>query len=105
VSAVSTPCCLQPVDTDPRRGRRNRHTSRRSGADDVTGSGYRPEGELVVEGLPLDDPVLLDETRAVLTAGSLANDAVLRLRWVGANSGRCSRSSRSTRTACLRGSG
>ncbi len=49
-----------------------------SGEVDVTGSGYRPEGELVVGGRPLDDPVLLDEVRAVLGGGSLANDAVLR---------------------------
>jgi calcium-translocating P-type ATPase len=49
-----------------------------SGEVDVTGSGYRPEGELRVEGGPLADPVLEDEVRAVLTAGSLANDAVLR---------------------------
>jgi P-type Ca2+ transporter type 2C len=49
-----------------------------SGEVDVTGSGYRPEGELLVDGRPLDDPVLLEEVRAVLTAGSLSNDAVLR---------------------------
>ena len=49
-----------------------------SGEVDVTGSGYRPEGDLRVDGRPLEDPVLLDEARAVLTAGSLANDAVLR---------------------------
>ena len=49
-----------------------------SGETDVTGSGYRPEGELCVDGRPLDDPVLLEEVRAVLAAGSLANDAVLR---------------------------
>ena len=49
-----------------------------SGEVDVTGSGYRPEGELRVDGHPLDDPVLLDEVRAVLGGGSLANDAVLR---------------------------
>jgi potassium/sodium efflux P-type ATPase len=39
----------------------------------VTGSGYRPEGEVLA-----DDPVLRDEVDAVLAAGSLANDAVLR---------------------------
>jgi len=44
----------------------------------VTGTGYLPEGELQVGGAPLDDPVLLDEVRAVLVGGSLANDAVLR---------------------------
>ena len=42
------------------------------------GSGYRPEGELCVDGRALTDPILLDEVRAVLVAGSLANDAVLR---------------------------
>lgn len=49
-----------------------------SGEVEVTGSGYRPEGDLRTDGRPLDDPVLLDEVRAVLAAGSLANDAVLR---------------------------
>lgn len=49
-----------------------------SGAVDVTGSGYLPEGELRVGGQLLDDAGLLDEARAVLLAGSLANDAVLR---------------------------
>ena len=49
-----------------------------SGEVDVTGSGYRPEGELHANGRPLDDPILLDDIRRVLTAGSLANDAVLR---------------------------
>ncbi len=49
-----------------------------SGEVDVTGSGYRPEGELRVDGRPLDDPVLMEEVRVVLAAGSLANDAVLR---------------------------
>jgi calcium-translocating P-type ATPase len=49
-----------------------------SGEVDVTGSGYRPEGELRAGERPLEDSVLLDEVRAVLAAGSLANDAVLR---------------------------
>jgi P-type Ca2+ transporter type 2C len=49
-----------------------------SGEVDVTGTGYRPEGELQVEGRPLDDAVLLEEVRSVLRGGSLANDAVLR---------------------------
>ena len=48
-----------------------------SGEAEVTGAGYRPEGELRVDGRPLEDPVLLDEVRAVLLGGSLANDAVL----------------------------
>ena len=49
-----------------------------SGEVEVSGGGYRPEGELRFDGRPLDDPVLLEEVRAVLAAGSLANDAVLR---------------------------
>ncbi len=48
-----------------------------SGEVEVTGSGYRPEGDVRIDGRLLDDPVLLDEVRAVLAAGSLANDAVL----------------------------
>jgi Ca2+-transporting ATPase len=49
-----------------------------SGELEVTGTGYRPEGELRIDGRPLDDPVLLDEARWVIVGGSLANDAVLR---------------------------
>jgi P-type Ca2+ transporter type 2C len=49
-----------------------------SGEIDVTGEGYRPEGELLVDGRPLDDPVLIGEVRSVLVGGSLTNDAVLR---------------------------
>jgi potassium/sodium efflux P-type ATPase len=49
-----------------------------SGEAEITGSGYRPEGTLRVDGRPLDDVVLLDEVCAVLGGGSLANDAVLR---------------------------
>ena len=48
-----------------------------SGEVDVTGSGYRPKGELHAAEGRLDD-VLLEEVRAVIVAGSLANDAVLR---------------------------
>jgi calcium-translocating P-type ATPase len=49
-----------------------------SGELEVTGTGYRPEGELRIDGRPLDDPVLLEEARWVIVGGSLANDAVLR---------------------------
>ncbi len=49
-----------------------------SGEVDVTGSGYRPEGELRVDGGPLADGPLRAEVRNVLAAGCLANDAVLR---------------------------
>jgi magnesium-transporting ATPase (P-type) len=45
---------------------------------EVSGSGYRPEGELLRDGRPLADPVALEEARAVLAAGCLANDAILR---------------------------
>ena len=49
----------------------------RSGEVDVTGTGYRPEGELLVDGRPLDGP-LAEEVRYVLGGGSLASDASLR---------------------------
>jgi magnesium-transporting ATPase (P-type) len=48
-----------------------------SGSIEVTGAGYRPEGDLRVDGRPLDDETLLDEAASVLGAGSLANDAEL----------------------------
>jgi magnesium-transporting ATPase (P-type) len=48
-----------------------------SGEVDVTGEGYRPEGELLVDGRPIADDGLLDEVRSVIGGGSLANDAVL----------------------------
>ena len=49
-----------------------------SGEVDVTGSGYRPEGELLDHGQPVGDGHLLEEVRFLLAGGSLANDAVLR---------------------------
>ncbi|HSD75990.1 MAG TPA: HAD-IC family P-type ATPase, partial [Solirubrobacteraceae bacterium] len=49
-----------------------------SGEVDVTGVGYRPEGELRADGQAIAEGSLLDEVRAVLGAGSLANDAQLR---------------------------
>ena len=56
-----------------------------TGEVDVTGEGYRPEGELLVDGRPIADDGLLDEVRFVIGGGSLANDAVLEERggeWV-----------------------
>jgi P-type Ca2+ transporter type 2C len=49
-----------------------------SGQVDITGTGYRPEGELLVDGRPLDNATLLDEVQMVLGGGSLANNASLR---------------------------
>jgi magnesium-transporting ATPase (P-type) len=52
-----------------------------SGEVELTGTGYRPEGEVRVDGRALDaegdDAALVDEVRFVLGGGSLANDAVL----------------------------
>jgi potassium/sodium efflux P-type ATPase len=47
------------------------------GLVEVTGSGYRPEGELVHDGKPLDKGSLHDEVDVVLRGGALVNDAVL----------------------------
>jgi magnesium-transporting ATPase (P-type) len=48
----------------------------RSGEAEVSGVGYRPEGDVTAGGRPLDGP-LWDEVRAVLGGGSLAGDAEL----------------------------
>ena len=50
----------------------------RSGEIDVTGTGYRPVGGLLVDGQPLEHGPLLEEVRFVLGGGSLASDASLR---------------------------
>ena len=53
-----------------------------SGGVDLTGTGYRPEGDVVIDGRPLGDAggdaAVADEVRFVLAGGSLANDALLR---------------------------
>ncbi len=53
-----------------------------SGEVNVTGTGYRPEGDVVIDGRRLGDgdadAAVADEVRFVLAGGSLANDAVLR---------------------------
>jgi calcium-translocating P-type ATPase len=49
-----------------------------SGDATITGSGYHPDGEVLVDGKPIAEGPLLEEVRLVLVAGSLANDAILR---------------------------
>lgn len=60
---------------------RNEMTIRRlvtaSGEVELTGTGYSPEGEVVVDGQPVQEGCLLDEVRFVLAGGSLANNAAL----------------------------
>jgi Ca2+-transporting ATPase len=48
-----------------------------SGRADVTGVGYRPEGEVLQDGAPVTDPAALWEAQLVLGAGSLASNAQL----------------------------
>ena len=48
-----------------------------SGRIEVTGSGYRPDGELLAGGQPIAAGPLLQEAQVVLGGGSLANDASL----------------------------
>jgi Ca2+-transporting ATPase len=50
----------------------------RSGEVDITGTGYRPEGELLVNGERVQRGPVLDEIHVVLSGGSLASDASLR---------------------------
>ncbi|MGH2526914.1 MAG: cation-translocating P-type ATPase, partial [Actinomycetota bacterium] len=49
-----------------------------SGEVEITGVGYRPEGGLVVGGEPIEAGPMLDEARAVISLGTLANDASVR---------------------------
>jgi magnesium-transporting ATPase (P-type) len=49
-----------------------------SGEIEVTGVGYRPGGRLLLRGRPIDSGPLLEEARAVLSLGILANDASVR---------------------------
>ena len=49
----------------------------RSGDVTVSGSGYRPEGDLLVDGRPLGPGPARSEVRAVLGGGSSASDALL----------------------------
>jgi calcium-translocating P-type ATPase len=49
-----------------------------SGRADITGTGYRPEGDVLTDGHPVADGPLLGELRVVLSGGSLASDASLR---------------------------
>jgi len=49
----------------------------RSGEVEVSGIGYRPEGELTIDGRPLERGALRSEVRGVLGGGSLASDASL----------------------------
>lgn len=48
-----------------------------SGQAEVTGVGYRPEGEVRHQGLPITDPTVHAEVLRVLGIGSLAGDAQL----------------------------
>nr|KEP23952.1 haloacid dehalogenase [Georgenia sp. SUBG003] len=48
-----------------------------SGEVRLTGVGYRPDGEALAAGAPLEDPELTREVGMVLGGGSLANDAQL----------------------------
>ncbi len=48
-----------------------------SGEVDVSGIGYRPEGDVTAGGRPLERGPLRTEVRVVLGSGSLANDAAL----------------------------
>ena len=48
-----------------------------SGDVEMTGSGYRPDGDLRADGRTLVEGPLFQEVRTLIGAGSLANDAVL----------------------------
>ena len=77
--------CSDKTGTLTRNEMTIRRVVTRSGAVEVTGTGYEPEGELLAGGQPLAEGDLRDETHIVFSGGSLANDASLREedgRWV-----------------------
>jgi Ca2+-transporting ATPase len=47
------------------------------GRVDITGTGYEPQGEVLFNGKPLEDPILLEEVRRTLGAATLVNNADL----------------------------
>jgi len=50
---------------------------------EISGSGYQPVGEMHRDGRPIDDEALIEDVALVLGAGSLANDATLRVDELG----------------------
>jgi magnesium-transporting ATPase (P-type) len=70
--------CSDKTGTLTRNEMTIEHIVTRSGEAELTGTGYRPEGELRVDGHAASEGSLLEELRVVLSGGSLANDAALR---------------------------
>ena len=69
--------CTDKTGTLTRNEMTIQRVATRSGEVVVTGTGYRPEGELIHEGRPLERGPLWDEVGAVLSGGSLASNAEL----------------------------
>jgi magnesium-transporting ATPase (P-type) len=69
--------CSDKTGTLTRNEMTIQRVATRSGEVVVSGIGYRPEGEVVVDGRRLERGPLWDEVRAVLGGGSLASDAEL----------------------------
>jgi magnesium-transporting ATPase (P-type) len=69
--------CSDKTGTLTRNEMTIRRIVTRSGTVEVTGSGYRPDGDLLADGRPLEGPVS-EEVRVVLSGGSLAGNASLR---------------------------
>ncbi len=67
--------CSDKTGTLTRNEMTIQQVSTASGLVEVTGAGYRPEGEFLFGGVPLTDGPLRGELEAVLLGGSLANDA------------------------------
>ena len=70
--------CSDKTGTLTRNEMTVRKVVTRSGEIDISGTGYNPDGALLVDGQPLRDGALSEEVRFVLGGGSLASDASLR---------------------------
>jgi P-type Ca2+ transporter type 2C len=73
----TTTICSDKTGTLTRNEMTVRVVATASGAVDLTGIGYEPEGEVRQDGKPVTLPSLLEEVQMALTAGDLANNAVL----------------------------
>ncbi len=73
----TTTICSDKTGTLTRNEMTVRKVLTASGAVELTGVGYDPEGEMLQDGKPVADPALVEEVERTLAAGELAANAAL----------------------------